>query len=79
MLGKYSDSFGNSLFHLALFARDTPLLRMLMDKSKAYAFLNRRDNSGYTAWDYASLNADTEAIKILEAHPLFEQVIWSHT
>ena len=79
VLGKYSDPFGNSLFHLAVFARDTPLLKMLMDKLKAYAFLNIRDNSDYTAWDYASLNADMEAIRILEAHPLFEQVIWPHT
>ena len=67
---------GHSVVHSSIFNKDYELIQMLMksDSLSCSTLVNKTDNSGQTAWDYASLTFDIDAIRMLESHPLFEQV-----
>ena len=74
MIEQYTDSFGNSIVHLALFKNDAHFLKVLIDSLSTSCVINDRDQTGWTSWDNASVKEDIEFINILESHPRFEQV-----
>ena len=65
LIEQYTDAHGNSIVHLALFANDIRPLQMLLHAFPSSVIINRRDHGGYTAWDYASLKHDMEAIQTI--------------